>query len=165
MSTTYIQKRIIGVLVLNLLDAGYLIDVNDNDGDRETHLGESRDYDAIMAAIFNPTLDCVDYCLDLRRADRQHPDRSTEAYVRLIDGNGATVISDYTTNLETVIAPANALADEIDANETAWFEDELEARNAMLAALQSLADHQNDYLFSDDQEMIAAAIAKATGET
>lgn len=136
-ATQYVQESIIRTLVTDLLEAGYLIDVNDNDADRETHLAESRDLDAIMGAIFNDEIDSVDYILDLRHADRQHSDRSTEAYVRLIDGNGASVISDYTTNLEAAdgipLHRATTLANNIDdMGEEAWVIDHMRKLEAAL---------------------------------
>lgn len=134
MSTTYIQKRIISVAVTSLLAAGFTIDVNDNDGDRETHLKSSADHAAIMAAIFNPELDSADYTLDVIRG------RTHFGWVRLIDGNGAVVITDYTTNLEEVLKPANALADKIDAGEEAWIEAELAAKDKFRSLLQDLYD-------------------------
>lgn len=147
MTTSYIQKRIIAVLVDSLLGAGFLIDVNDNDGDRETHAAHSGDRDAILAAIFDPELDCVDYVLDLSHSDRNHPERGNAHWVRLIDGNGTAVISDYTTNLESLVAPANDFADMIDEiGDENFVNHQLAAGAALLEALKPFA---NEFVADD----------------
>lgn len=38
------------------------------------------------------------------------PDGKYDYWVRCVPGNGDTFISDYTTNLETVLAPVNAFS-------------------------------------------------------
>lgn len=133
--SSYIQGRIIGTLVRSLLAADFAIDVNDNDGDFETHLTKSSDYAAIMAAIFNPDLDSADYCLDCWKGGKPDAEGHSFGMVRLIDGNGVSVISDYSVSLEDAVAPASALANEIDRDEDGWLASELMARDGMLAAL------------------------------
>jgi hypothetical protein len=158
--TAYVQSIIIRTLVTDLLDAGWLIDVNDNDADRETHLSESADCDAIMAAIFNPELDSADYTLDLRRADRR--EAGVDGWVRLIDGNGASVISDYTTNLEAVLTRANKIADEIDtAGDETW----VMARLAkMETALRNLTGAAEEAGWRSDYPVMVSAYAALTAE-
>jgi len=168
-NTTYIQKRIISVLVHDLIAAGYVMDVNDNDGDQETHLAKSADHAAIMKAIFNPELDSIDYCLDCWA--KVHPGADapewSAGFVRLIDGNGATVIADYSTVLEGVLVRVNAFADKIDDDEEAFIVAEFETRQTMLAAVETLvaaADADGWPVgWGLVRERAVAALAKATG--
>lgn len=127
MSDNYIEKSIIRELVRSILAVGYAIDVNDNDADRETHLSASKDFDAITTAIFSPEIDSADYTLDCINTLGEHV-----GWVRLIDGNGTTVISDYSVDLENVIASANALADHIDKDEEKFMRQEFAAKEMLL---------------------------------
>lgn len=109
-----VQAAILGRLVEDLLRAGFAIDVNDNNGDRETHLARSTDRAAILASIFNPEIDASDYCLDCFKDGKADAHGHSFGMVRLIDGNGSSVINDYSVALESEVAGANTLANRID---------------------------------------------------
>lgn len=106
------QALILEQLVRDLLASGYAIDVNDNDGDRETHLEKGTDLAEIMRAIFSDEIDAVDYTLDCCKRGAENL-WDHVGWVRVIDGNGTSVISDYSMVLEPAIAGAEALADMI----------------------------------------------------
>lgn len=89
-----IARKCIGAL----LRAGYEISVNDGE---ETTLKNSRERKAIFEAMFSTD---EDYLLVHSAGAETH-----FAWVRFIYGNdGFDVIADYTTNLESVLAPVNA---------------------------------------------------------
>jgi len=96
-----VERQIIVLLVEDILAAGYRIAVNDGE---ETVLPSSNDAARIFAAM--STTD------EERLILEPHADNGTQGWIRLIYGNFASVISDYTTNIpETVFARANELAD------------------------------------------------------
>jgi hypothetical protein len=95
-----LERLIIDHLVADLLAKGALLGVNDGE---ETTLKHSADPVAIKAAMF--TTD-EDWLLVWPAGD--HHQRSNTGWVRLIYGNGEDLISDYSTNLEALIAPTNA---------------------------------------------------------
>ncbi len=96
-----IEKRIVGRLVTDLLAAGYALTIW-NGGD-EAELDRSTDADNIFAALSASDQDEI----TLYKGGRG-------GWIRLVWGNDDAVISDYTTNLDSVIAGANALADELE---------------------------------------------------
>lgn len=109
------EKLILERLVRDLLADGYRINVNDNNGNRETHLANGAELGIVMAAIFHPDIPADDFTLDIMRAANPEGSQWDHCgWIRVIEGNGASVISDYSTNLEKVVGPANALADELE---------------------------------------------------
>lgn len=138
---SYIERRIVSVLVADLLTCGYSIDVNSRD---DTELPKSRDAAAIVKMIFDGDIDESDWTLDLY----QHDEGTPSSWVLLVLGNGSSVISDYTVNLDDGGAMKRALAmfDKIDGREDAWMAQELVARDDLLSAIrcavaQLEADH------------------------
>ncbi|MER9176201.1 hypothetical protein NKH72_21730 [Mesorhizobium sp. M0955] len=102
-----IERRIAECLVKDILAAGYAISVNDGE---ETTLKRSIDATAILKAMF--TTD-EDYLMVHDVADGAGFQVKHFGYVWLIYGNGHHVISDCTSNLETVMKGATALADKL----------------------------------------------------
>lgn len=101
-----IEKRIAKRVITDALAAGYSLSVNDGE---DTTLHSSRDMDAILAAMRSTDEDRLLFHID----HREHA--PAIGWVRFIYGNdGPDVINDYTTNLEAVLAGANALADRLD---------------------------------------------------
>lgn len=99
-----IEKRIVGRLVRDLLEAGYSLTIW-NGGD-EPELERSTDEDKIFATLAASDQDEIEaYSKDGKRRD---------GWVLLVWGNDCSVISDYTTNFEAVLSGANALADELE---------------------------------------------------
>jgi len=96
------EKLIVGKLVQDILAAGNTITVND--GEDET-LVCSTDAKAIFEALASTD---EDYVIVNSNQNGRY------GWVRLIWGNDHDIISDYTTNLETLLAGANALADELE---------------------------------------------------
>jgi len=101
---TLIEKMIAERCIHDLLAAGYSLSVYDGE---ETTLRRCTRPTVILAAM--ATTD-EDYLL-------VHPlgaNKPRIGWVRFIYGNaGWEVINDYTTNLETVLAGTNALADQL----------------------------------------------------
>ncbi len=162
MSATYIQKSIIRPLVEDLLGGGFFISVNTNKA-WTTELEQSRDRDAILAAIFNPEIDDDDYCLDCFKAAG---DEESFGMVRLIDGNGVDVICDYSVCLEPHMKRANALADKIGRSESGWLEEQLIQRDALLSALKKWEEYGANNGGEENYSFLAetrAAIAQAGG--
>jgi hypothetical protein len=104
-----------------LLAAGYTVGVNDGE---DTTVTQSSSITEIMAAMFSTD---EDYMLVYTATaaggesngvvDGEGPraDRAHMGWIRLIYGNsGYDVISDYTVNLEDVVAPVNAYADTLE---------------------------------------------------
>lgn len=100
-----IEKRICGRLVSDLLADGYSITIY-NGGD-EAELTKSTDEATIYAAMAATDQDEL--------VIHSGPTAKRAGWVRLVYGNDVDVISDYTTNLDKVLAGANALANELDS--------------------------------------------------
>lgn len=96
------EKAIVGKLVTDLLAAGLTITVWNGGDDPE--LKDSTDAATIFAALAASDQDE----LTVER------DEHYEGWIRLVWGNDCDVISDYSTRLEDIMAPANALAEELD---------------------------------------------------
>jgi hypothetical protein len=79
---TDVEHKIIGTLFDELLEEGYQIRTEFDSG---TH----------YLFVYDDTA----------------PTAKPIGWVKLVRGNGATVISDYTTNLEKMVEPASELAD------------------------------------------------------
>ncbi|MES0134460.1 hypothetical protein NKJ88_05755 [Mesorhizobium sp. M0016] len=95
-----IERQVAKRAIKELLEAGYLLGVNDGE---ETVIERSTDADAIFKEMFATD---EDYLLVYRPGETVH-----FAYVWFIYGNsGWDVISDYTTNLETVLKPVSDFA-------------------------------------------------------
>lgn len=94
------EKLIVGKLVTDLLAAGCMLTVNDGEEDVVVH---SNDAAVIFAALSSTDEDWLVVTMP-----GQKP-----AWVRLIWGNDVDVISDYVIRLETLLAGANALAEEL----------------------------------------------------
>lgn len=79
-----LEDAIVGKLIATLIDDGFRLEMSDQDG----------------GGLFVYGL----------REGTKKPKDGFEYWVRLVPGNVADVIVDYTTNLETVLAPVNAFA-------------------------------------------------------
>ena len=100
-----IERQIIERIVKDALAAGFQITVDD--GGDEPSLKRSTDQDAIMAAVMLTDEDRLYY---------SQPGQPLQGWVRLVYGNdGWDVVCDYTTNLEPLLAGANAEADRLEA--------------------------------------------------
>ncbi|RWI35531.1 hypothetical protein [Mesorhizobium sp.] len=104
-----IERQIAERLVKDILAAGYALSVYDGE---ETTLKRSTDATAVLKAMF--TTD-EDYLMVHDIADGDGFQEKNFGYVWLIYGNGHDVISDCTTNLETVMQGATALAERLGA--------------------------------------------------
>ena len=99
-----VEARIMRACIQALLDAGYVLSVDDGDG------------------LLSPRSRDADYLFRIMRTGEEdllfaaRPGRVNCGWVRFIYGNdtGATVINDYTTNLETDLRPVNILAESLD---------------------------------------------------
>ncbi|EOC0011634.1 hypothetical protein ACI0X9_003319 [Cronobacter turicensis] len=95
-----------------LIAAGYKISVNDGEA---TVLKKSDDVKAIIKAMFSTDEDTLlVYC------DSSVPGTGMDVvgWVRFIYGNdGWDVINDYTTNLETVLAPVDKLVKQLESSQ------------------------------------------------
>lgn len=101
--THEIEKHIAKATIKALLAQGWSLSVNDGE---ETTVDRSVDAAEIFAAMFSTD---EDYLL-------VHRDNSPQQFgwVRFIYGNdGPDVINDYTTNLDEVLAPVNAMAEKL----------------------------------------------------
>lgn len=98
-----IEKKIVGRLITDVLASGYSVSVWNGGDDAEIEL--SADADTIFKALAASDQDEVVIVNNNRRF----------GWIRLVWGNDVDVISDYTTNLETTLAGANALANELDS--------------------------------------------------
>lgn len=104
-----IERTIAERTVEVLLDAGYLLSVND--GEEET-LSNSQSPKAILSAMFTTGEDW----LIVRKPAGGDSGNVNKGWVRFIYGNdGPDVINDYTTNLEDVLKPVNKLCDDIES--------------------------------------------------
>jgi len=99
MSHIDIETKIMGRTVDALLAAGYSLSVNDGE---ETTVKRSRDRDEIIGALWTTG---EDYIIP------HEANGARAGFVWLIHGNGVDVISDYSENLEPVLAPVNAFAE------------------------------------------------------
>ena len=99
-----IERQIARRAAKDLIAAGYKVAVFDGE---EIALEASTDVRAIIAAMFSTD---EDYLFAMTPGEDGKLKRA--GWVRFIYGNtGFDVINDYTTNLETVLAGTNALAD------------------------------------------------------
>jgi hypothetical protein len=108
-----VERLIARRLILDALRAGYTLSVFDGE---EITVQQSAVACEILRALFTTDEDWLlfsrpgDPPVELQPGFR--PTVNAEGWVRLVYGNdGFDVISDYTTNLETVLAGANKLAD------------------------------------------------------
>lgn len=155
-ATNIVEAIVCARAVSDLLAAGYEIKV-DNGDDVTERLSER---DAVLREMFA----CDD---DLLRIYRK---KKSIGWVRLIYGNGGfDVISDYTTNLESVLKPANDLADRMEEKPTEWLLDMLGIGDALKIARDCITYCRRAH--PDPQRgdgipvetVIDAAIAKANG--
>ena len=108
----FAEKIIAKRCINDLLKAGYSISVNDGE---ETTLRRSTDRKAIFAAMDTTDEDwlCV-HKVDQPVAPGDDDTRQSFGWVRFIYGNdGWDVIDDYTTNLGSVMAGVDALAEKL----------------------------------------------------
>jgi hypothetical protein len=108
--TRELERKIVNKLVTALLSAGYRLSVSLERGfDHDEMLLGSVDKAAIVKEVFSGD-DCHVF---VHKADGPLVNDSrliAKGWVFLVIGNGCDIISDYTTNLESVIEPANLLA-------------------------------------------------------
>lgn len=95
-----LEKRIFRAAVDDLLAAGYALGLSDGE---ERVVKKSLSPDEIVAAAFT-TDDEELYAVDLKTGE-------DVGWVKFIWGNVEDCLSDYTTNLEEALKPANALAE------------------------------------------------------
>lgn len=100
------ERRIVGRIIDDALAAGYSLSVDYGDNDRP--IKKSKDRAKILAELF-----ACDEERIIFHGDDALPVKSS-GWALLVHGNGWCVLSDYTANLETVLAGANKLADELD---------------------------------------------------
>lgn len=86
-----LEDAIIGKLVTALIDDGYRVEMCDQDG----------------GGLYV-------YAAALDENDGIKPRDGFRYWVRLTPGNGSDVISDYTTNLESVLKPINEFVKKFD---------------------------------------------------
>ena len=108
-----VERKIVGQFVADALAAGYRLSVSLERGfDRETMLTGSRDATAILSEAFAGDECHIFVHLPVGPLRDKHRRLDCVGWVYLVYGNsGYDVISDYTTNLEELLKPANALAD------------------------------------------------------
>jgi hypothetical protein len=98
-----VEREIAQATIKALLDAGFLLGVNDGE---ETTIHHSRDAKAIEAAMFTTDEDWL--LVNLKGDDRKDP--RPQHWVRFIYGNdGWDVINDYSTHLEAWIGKGTAV--------------------------------------------------------
>lgn len=85
--TQILEDAIVGKVVSALIDDGYRVEMCDQDG----------------GGLFV-------YAASLEENDGRKPRGGFRYWVKLIPGNGADVISDYSTNLENALKPVNEFA-------------------------------------------------------
>lgn len=108
-----IEQAIITKAIDDLLAAGYSLGVNDGE---ETVLKRCTDKATILKAMFSTDEDL----LLVYWGSLGHPEGhegKQKGWIRLIYGNGDSVISDYTTSLETELKGTNDFANAIEAGE------------------------------------------------
>lgn len=96
------ERAIVGKLVTDLLAAGLKITIWN--GGETSEIEDCTDAAKIFAELA---------ASDQDELTMEGPD-GYAGWIRLVWGNDACVISDYSTRLEAVMAPANALAEELD---------------------------------------------------
>jgi hypothetical protein len=102
-----IEKRIVASAIADLLEAGFVITVNDGE---EDVLLLSDDEEKIAAAMMSTDEDLL-----IAQHPSDKPEDKPRGWVRFIYGNdGPDVINDYTTNLEPYLAETLALAETLD---------------------------------------------------
>ena len=101
-SASVIEAQIVGRLVTDLLAAGLSITVW-NGGD-EPELSDCIDAEKIFATLA---------ASDEDQLTMDHVEGGYAGWIRLVWGNDDAVISDYSTRLEAIMVPANALAEDL----------------------------------------------------
>lgn len=100
-----IERKIASQVINDLHNAGFSISVN-NDGD-EDEVVCSLDHNEVLGALMASD---EDYLYAIKPGEVLH-----SGWVRLVYGNdGSDVISDYTTNLDSVLAKSIELSDNED---------------------------------------------------
>lgn len=103
-----VEFKILMRAVMALLANGYALNT-DNGGEERCPATPT----TVLAELLPELMETDDEFLCAYRVDRSQD--TPEGWVRFVYGNdGYDVISDYTTNLETFLAPVNAFADEMD---------------------------------------------------
>lgn len=97
-----VECKIVKAILKAARDGGYSISINDGE---ETTVKRSQDWAAILAAMATTEEDWL----------RLHREGDRTGWVTLVYGNGIDLISDYTTNLEEVMAPLNAYVETLEA--------------------------------------------------
>ncbi|ABI60827.1 hypothetical protein [Nitrosomonas eutropha] len=102
-----IERQIARSAVNALIKAGYSVAVFDGE---EIALEAARDIGAIMDAMFSTDEDCLFAMITMKDGKKKRV-----GWVSFVYGNaGYDVISDYTTNLETVLADTTALTERLE---------------------------------------------------
>ena len=101
------ERAIPKAAIASILAAGHLITVDDGE---DLCLKWSNDADKIFAAMFSTD---EDYLHIHNLGTTRENTRKAFGWIRFVYGNdGWDVMSDYTTNLESLLADANKAADE-----------------------------------------------------
>ena len=106
-TTLFIERMIAKRVIADLLAEGHTLSVFDGRDEHEPVLATSRDADAILAAMFSTGDDLLTVDAELTGQRRGH----SAGWVWFVHGNGDCVVSDYTTNLESVMGPINEWVD------------------------------------------------------
>lgn len=108
--TNFIEKLVARRFIVDALNAGYKISVNDGE---VTVLKNSADGQAIFDAMFSTDEDILHLTATTGK----------KSYAHFIYGNdGTDVISDYTTDLDALIQPISEWCDKIDNGELGFTE-------------------------------------------
>ncbi len=102
----FIERAIAERLVGGLLAAGHAVTVYNDRNEPTPELANSTDRDAILAAMWSSDEDV------LTIGDKANGKGENDGWVWCIHGNGEDMISDYTTNLESVVGPIYAWINE-----------------------------------------------------
>jgi hypothetical protein len=106
-----VEELLVKQVVRDLLDAGYLLGVDDGE---EISIHHSRNYDAITAKLFTTDQDYIYVYV----AGDDRKDLRPQYWVRCTYGNdGIDVLSDYSTHLEPQIKTATEIADKLERGE------------------------------------------------
>jgi hypothetical protein len=104
-----VEQEIVTRTVDALLAAGYLLQTDIQEDPRPAAPTRDRDY------ILTEMIEVDDEFLGVWFGHPAGGDLWPDAWVRFVYGNdGWDVVSDYTTNLESILAPINTYADSLD---------------------------------------------------
>lgn len=109
-----IEAKIVRRVIRDALAAGYLLSVSDGEEVVVRRSRQPRNLFAHMMTTDSDTLILVRHSTAQEIASGDKPFKRV-GWVQFVYGNGPDVLSDYTTNLESLLAGANALAAKLDS--------------------------------------------------